>query len=169
LLQGRDPGYDIPVGERPDEVLSLDVPCDPEAPAIVRSELARHEGLGWIIGDVILVASELVTNAVLHSGCAPEHLIHVTATVQSDCLTIRVEDPGVAAASAFPQWISEFTDAGAGLMIVDQLVDRWGAERDGGYRVWAELALHPAHAPAAGESTSVGAYHRARRTGDRLV
>ncbi|HWD73799.1 MAG TPA: ATP-binding protein [Solirubrobacteraceae bacterium] len=157
------------MGELPDEVLSLDLPCGPEAPAIVRTELARHEGLGWIMGDAVLVASELVTNAVLHSGCGPEHLIHITASVQSDCLTIRVEDPGLVAGSAFPRWISEFTDAGAGLMIVDQLVDRWGAERDGGYRVWAELALHPAQASAAAYPTSVGAYRRAHRTGGRLV
>ncbi|HWE09717.1 MAG TPA: ATP-binding protein [Solirubrobacteraceae bacterium] len=134
----------------PEEVLSLEVPCDQEAPALVRSELGRHESLGWIMGDAMLVASELVTNAVLHSGCSPEQRIHVTATVDGDSLTILVEERGLSAGPAFPRRISEFTEAGIGLMIVDQLVDRWRAERDGGYRVWAQLTLDPARTPGTG-------------------
>jgi serine/threonine-protein kinase RsbW len=124
-------------------MLALDLPCDTEAPAAVRAALAEQADLGWIIGDAMLVASELVTNAVLHSGCSQEHVLHVTAALDGGCVRICVEDPGLAAGSLGPLRISEFSDAGVGLLIVDQLVDRWGAERDGGYRVWAELALGP--------------------------
>ncbi len=107
---------------------------------MVRAALARQERLGWLMGDVMLVASELVTNAVVHSGCGVEHMLHVSATVDAGRVRITVQDPGLSAGSASPLQISEFSDAGIGLLIVDHLVDRWGAERDGGYRVWAELA-----------------------------
>lgn len=131
------------MGERSVEVLSLELPCDPEAPASVRAALGANERLGWVMGDVMIVASELVTNAVLHSGCSPEHVLRVTTTIDSGCVRILVEDPGISHGSAHPGPISEFTDVGVGLLIVDQLVDRWGAERDVGYRVWAELGLNP--------------------------
>lgn len=123
------------------EVLSLDVPCAAEAPALIRSALAEQEQLGWIIGDAMLVASELVTNAVLHSGGNSDHMLHVTAAVEGGHMRISVEDPHPAGVDATPLQVSEFSDTGVGLLIIDHLVDRWGAERDGGYRVWAELAL----------------------------
>jgi anti-sigma regulatory factor (Ser/Thr protein kinase) len=137
------------VDDVPEEVLSLDLPCDTEAPALVRAALAEQEELGWIIGDAMLVASELVTNAVLHSGCTDEHVLHVTAELGAGCLRMCVEGPGLSAGiptplPMTPLQISEFSDSGVGLLIVDQLVDRWGSERDGGYRVWAELSLNAA-------------------------
>jgi anti-sigma regulatory factor (Ser/Thr protein kinase) len=137
------------VGEHRDEVLLLHLPCDSTAPAVVRSALAEKEHLGWVIGDVMLVASELVTNAVLHSGRGPDHVLRVAVTMNSDCLRISVEDPGLSITAASYVELSEFSEAGVGLLIVDQLVDRWGAERDGGYRVWAEVTPVPADAPAA--------------------
>jgi anti-sigma regulatory factor (Ser/Thr protein kinase) len=132
------------MAERSEEVLSLELPCDPEAPAIARAALARHEKLGWAMGDGMLVVSELVTNAVLYSGCGPEQLLRLALTVDGGCVRILVDQPGRSAGSAHPRHLSELTDAGVGLMIVDALVQRWGAERDDGYRFWAEIALNPA-------------------------
>jgi anti-sigma regulatory factor (Ser/Thr protein kinase) len=126
------------------EVVSLDLPCDTEAPAAVRGALADQGRLGWGMGDAMLVASELVTNAVLHSGCSGEDVLHITATLGGGSVRICVEDPGLAGGAATLLQVREFSEAGIGLLIVDQLVARWGAERDGGYRVWAELPL--AHA-----------------------
>jgi hypothetical protein len=45
-------------------------------------------------------------------------------------------------------------------MIVDQLVDGWGAERDGGYRVWAELTLSPRSAPINQRDPDLGRHAR---------
>lgn len=125
----------------PDELLSLDLPCDEEAPAAVRAALSEQDRLGWIMGDAIFVASELVTNAVLHSGAGAGHILHVTATLDGACVRICVDDPLVPGQSVTPLQITEVSDAGIGMLVVDQLASRWGAERDGGYRVWAELAL----------------------------
>ena len=52
--------------------MALTLPCAPSASAAVREELSRLDGLGWVIGDAMLVASELVNNAVVHSGCRPQ-------------------------------------------------------------------------------------------------
>jgi hypothetical protein len=51
------------------DLLSLDVACDARAPAIVRTALSGTHDAGWPLDDALLVSSELVTNAVRHSGC----------------------------------------------------------------------------------------------------
>jgi anti-sigma regulatory factor (Ser/Thr protein kinase) len=129
------------MGERFEELLSLELPCDQDAPAAVRRALERADRIGWMMGDVMLVASELVTNAVRHSGCLPSHSVRVTAGVGAERVRLLVCDPGVSGRLATTRQPSEFGDGGMGLMIVDQLADRWGTERVDGYRVWAEMDL----------------------------
>jgi anti-sigma regulatory factor (Ser/Thr protein kinase) len=126
---------------RPAQVLSLGVPCDSTAPAVVRAALGRIEGLGSAIGDVLLVASELVTNAVVHSGGSAADVLTVTATVRRGELLISVEDPGRSGQSAQTRPRDDSQPHGLGLRIVEQLASDWGAEHGPGYRVWAELAL----------------------------
>ncbi len=91
------------------------------------------------MGDAILVASELVTNAVRHSGCAEHDQIQVSVKLRGEHLVIDVRDPGLSDQApeirAGPEW------GGFGLQIVDQLAVRWGSERECGYRVWAEVLL----------------------------
>lgn len=89
----------------------------------------------------MLVASELVTNAVLHSGCASDHRLKVRATLQRDRLLISVHDPGISGASVQPRRPEHSALGGWGLQIAEQLAERWGSERPDGYRVWAELAV----------------------------
>lgn len=120
--------------------LSLDVPCDRDAPSTVRGALADIDPPDWVSGDVMLVASELVTNAVLHSGCLDRHLLDVEVHLGDDRITVSVRDPGLSGQHAQPA-DSELVADGWGLRIVEQLAQRWGAEReDDGYRVWAEMA-----------------------------
>jgi anti-sigma regulatory factor (Ser/Thr protein kinase) len=121
------------------ELLCLELPCDENAPGEVRQALA-DAGDDWRLGDGMLIASELVTNAVTHSGCDDGHQIEVRATRTHDRLTISVKDPGKSGHSArLPAAGSE--SGGWGLYVVDQLARRWGSERTDGYRVWAELEL----------------------------
>jgi anti-sigma regulatory factor (Ser/Thr protein kinase) len=68
---------------QPRDLLALEVPCDRDAPAVVRKALAAIDG-GLPVEDGILVASELVTNAVVHSGCTADHDLKIRATVQQD-------------------------------------------------------------------------------------
>jgi anti-sigma regulatory factor (Ser/Thr protein kinase) len=130
------------------EVLCLEVPCDRDAPGMVRQALLDLDSLGWVLGDVMLVASELVTNAVLHSGCVDEHLLTVRGWLGDGQIRISVLDPGLSGGSV--QLGDENRDGGSasdaraggwGLQIVDQLAARWGSERGEGYLVWADMLL----------------------------
>jgi anti-sigma regulatory factor (Ser/Thr protein kinase) len=123
------------------DVLSLDLACDRTAPATVRAALARSGRLGALLDDGLLVASELVTNAVLHSGCGPDHLLEVRVHQLEDHLLISIHDPGLSDHGVQIERGNRAQPGGWGLRIIERLARRWGAERPDGYRVWAELAL----------------------------
>ncbi|MDQ6605724.1 MAG: ATP-binding protein [Actinomycetota bacterium] len=123
------------------EILSLDVPCDQHAPAAVRDALGEIHNGAWSLDDGLLVASELVTNAVRHSGCAPDHVLQVSVDLARGGLVISVHDPGISKCSAVPRAGDDEEPGGWGLRIVEKLATRWGAERPNGYRVWAELPV----------------------------
>jgi serine/threonine-protein kinase RsbW len=118
--------------------LRFELPCDSHAPSAVREAL-RELDVGWVTGDAMLVASELVTNAVVHSGCTEAELIGVRIEVGRDRLLIAVRDPGTSGGTAR---LREDDDAfgGMGLRVVEQLARRWRSERSNGHHVWAELA-----------------------------
>ena len=125
-------------------LMALTLPCAPSASAAVREELSRIDGLGWILGDVMLVASELVNNAVVHSGGMPYHDLQVSASRHAGRLILSVRDPGLSGGSAEPTSANNLQVGGWGLRIVEALCERWGEERADGYRVWAEIELSAA-------------------------
>ena len=116
------------------------VRCDEFAPHAVRDAIADIPDLGWVLGDAMLVASELVTNAVRHSLCTEDDLLSVSIS-RDGRLHISVLDPGGSGKDA------EIANrplelGGLGLKVVEQLAASWGTERGGdGYRVWAELEV----------------------------
>jgi anti-sigma regulatory factor (Ser/Thr protein kinase) len=114
------------------------------APAAVRHALADRSDAQWVIGDVMLVASELVTNAVLHSGCLPGDMISVNFRMRPDGVMCSVSDPHRTLQDAEPASEDQLV-GGFGLRVVEQLAERWGAEclADGRYRVWVEMAREP--------------------------
>jgi serine/threonine-protein kinase RsbW len=124
--------------QRSSSDLRFELPCDSQAPAAVRDAI-RALDIGWLAGDAMLVASELVTNAVVHSGCTAEDLLDVRVQINRDRLLISVRDPGSSGGAAR---LREDDDAfgGMGLRVVEQLARRWSSERTDGHRVWAELA-----------------------------
>jgi anti-sigma regulatory factor (Ser/Thr protein kinase) len=142
----------IPRGAmEPTAELHLQLPCDRDAPAAVRDALRRLDGLRWVIADAMLVASELVSNAVVHSGAAEDDLLGVDVTLGEGRLLISVCDPGTSGRIATPR-PGKDPFGGLGLRLVEQLSERWGSDRDDGQRVWAELAVpkQTGRGPAAG-------------------
>ncbi len=86
------------------------------------------------LDDVVLAATELVTNAVLH-GRQP---ISVRVTQLPDRLRIAVHDTHGVSPSFSLLDPTAFT--GRGLMVVSAVADRWGVEPDGtGKSVWIEV------------------------------
>lgn len=124
-----------------EQLLRVNVRCDLTAPAVVREALARTEGIERVLDDATLIASELVTNAVIHSGCTAGDQIQVHVSRGSGRLTISVRDPGVSGKHAEVAEGNMAGYGGFGLKVVDAVALRWGTEREAGYRVWAELPL----------------------------
>jgi anti-sigma regulatory factor (Ser/Thr protein kinase) len=122
------------------ELLVLEVGCDREAPAAARAALRQIKELGAAQDDAILVASELVTNAVVHSGGTPADAIQVRAVLMGGGISISVHDPGLSGDTPHPRDTGVLEAEGRGLRIVERLARRWGFEFDCGHRVWAELA-----------------------------
>lgn len=134
------------------EILSLELPCDPQAPGVVRDALHKLDWLGWVLGDLTLIASELVANAVTHSAARPQDTLTVRADLASDHLRIAVQDPGLSGREAHVRDDGGMANGGWGLLIVQQLSMRWGSERGDGHWVWADVALQ---APASVSSGDV--------------
>ena len=121
----------------------LDLDLDPIPRAAAE---ARQEVKAWLMGvrapvgcldDVLLIVSELVTNAVLHAR-TPLRLVlrYDGARVLAEVFD---QDPRLPSPASDPQ-----TAGGRGLFLVDGLSTRWGSEHvRGGKRVWAELVPTP--------------------------
>ncbi len=122
------------------ELLVLEVGCGREAPAIARAALRQIKELGAAHDDAILIVSELVTNAVAHSGGSPADMIQVRAVLIGADVSISVHDPGLSGDTPHLRDTSVLQAGGRGLRIVERLARRWGFELDRGHRVWAELA-----------------------------
>jgi signal transduction histidine kinase len=122
------------------ELFSMNLPCGPGAPGAVRDALDHRDDIGCVRDDAALVATELVTNAVRHSGSSAGQTLEVRLDVRSERLRISVRDPGRSGREAEVR--SGRSVGGWGLQIVEQIAERWGSERTAGYQVWAEIGMH---------------------------
>ncbi|HVE99419.1 MAG TPA: ATP-binding protein [Mycobacteriales bacterium] len=87
------------------------------------------------LDSVLLVVSELVTNAVRHASGAP--VLVVDAGPTRVRVEVRDREPSVPA----PRPAEPDEESGRGLLIVAAVADEWGVEPDGsGKAIWAELA-----------------------------
>jgi anti-sigma regulatory factor (Ser/Thr protein kinase) len=135
---------------RADPMLSMPLvwvlPPDPASAALVRRRLGDLLACEprELVEDVILIACELVTNAVLHGDGA----VAVTIWPSTCPLRIEVTDngPGAPRQRRDPH---EEDETGRGLKIVDALSTTWGVTPKAhgpGKTVWFEMG---APAPAA--------------------
>ena len=101
----------------------------------VRAKVATWLGGCPAADDAVLIASELATNAVLHSRSAGESFT-VRAEVHRDHVHLEVEDLG-------GPWLRRQHQEGhRGLDIVAALASGWGVETSAGCRVcWARVSL----------------------------
>ena len=128
-----------PVGG-PRRRLRLAVAGGVRAPERVRAWLGT--GAAWVPDEVratlLLLVSELVNNAVRHGGAGRDNLIEVELRAIEDGIGVQVTDPGPGFAPADRERALE-EPGGWGLVLVDQMSQRWGVVHDDCTRVWFEL------------------------------
>ncbi|MEU5049625.1 ATP-binding protein [Streptomyces sp. NPDC021096] len=149
--------------------MQMEVRADPaevgRARRWARSRLAGS-GIGAdepLAETLVLLISELVTNAVVHTGCPavlrmlfPGAGATVGAAAGPRIDTVRVEVADISARPPRRRCAEGDDTGGRGLELVDGLADRWGWHREGaGKRIWCEVdrgaplwsgAFEPQHA-----------------------
>ncbi|HEX4437710.1 MAG TPA: ATP-binding protein [Solirubrobacteraceae bacterium] len=122
--------------------LRLQLERNVRAPAIARSAVGEQllaMGIGGSFAQtVVLLVSEVVSNAVRHSGGPADATITLEATITGDTVRIAVTDAGegFTPRPRDPDRLGE----GYGLYLVEKAARNWGVEHDGGTTVWFELA-----------------------------
>ncbi|MEV6149710.1 ATP-binding protein [Nonomuraea sp. NPDC052129] len=124
---------------------------------------ARSEVRRWLgddhpaVDDAVLVASELVTNALRHSDAKPYDFIGLTVTATDEMVYVEVRDPGSAFSGPHIRQEPEAED-GRGLLIVREISQDWGTREHGrglGRTVWCAIRAVPSSPdPSAPESVS---------------
>jgi anti-sigma regulatory factor (Ser/Thr protein kinase) len=131
--------------------MQLEIGADPaevgRARRWARSLLAKY-GMGAdepLSETLVLLISELVTNAVVHTGC-PAVLrllfpgIPEAAVAAGDAGTVRLEVADISDRPPRPRCAEREDTNGRGLELVDGLADRWGWQPEGpGKQIWCEV------------------------------
>jgi anti-sigma regulatory factor (Ser/Thr protein kinase) len=96
---------------------------------------------GERLHDLLLLTTELVTNAVRHADVDEGRTLELSVAAEPRRLRVAVTDPG-GATSPRVQSLDVNVPGGMGLFLVDQISSRWGTERGpgGATQVWFELA-----------------------------
>ncbi|MFF4243866.1 ATP-binding protein [Streptomyces sp. NPDC001822] len=124
--------------------VQLEVGADPAEVGRAR-RWARSRLIGSGLEDdeplaetLILLISELVTNAVVHTGCPAVLRMLFGSTGSSE--TVRVEVADTSCRPPQPRHARGEDTGGRGLELVDGLADRWGWQPEGaGKRIWCEV------------------------------
>jgi anti-sigma regulatory factor (Ser/Thr protein kinase) len=111
------------------------------APAIARSAVSEQllaVGIDGSLGQtIVLLVSEVVSNAVRHSAAPEEAAIALEARITERSVRIAVTDAGegFTPRQRDPERLGE----GYGLYLLEKASSRWGVARDGGTTVWFEV------------------------------
>jgi anti-sigma regulatory factor (Ser/Thr protein kinase) len=114
-----------------------------DAPSAVRKAL-RERGSHFpqpLRDDLLLLLTEVVTNAVRHSGATSGDPIRIAMKENRDHVRVEVTDPGDGFAKP-ERLVPDLTRTGGlGLVLVDRLSRAWGTRTTSkGSLVWFELA-----------------------------
>jgi anti-sigma regulatory factor (Ser/Thr protein kinase) len=126
---------------------------DPELELMVRAapsaacEARRAIAQSGLVADsqqatLLLLVSELVSNSVRHAGLRDDEPIRLIARCDDDRTRVEVCDAGRSGRvpSKRRPTLGGVEPGGLGLMLVDEMAERWGVSCDGnGTCVWFEL------------------------------
>ncbi|MYV49471.1 ATP-binding protein [Streptomyces sp. SID2888] len=153
----------LPRGSQPQRSQAFDLPAVTAAVGLARRNVRRlldRWGIGEeAVDNAVLVTSELVTNAVMHTVSD-----RVVCRVSADGRRLRIEVQDENLGGTLPARRRPAPDdqSGRGLVLVDVLCSDWGvrdAPQGAGRVVWAELSPEPAEAelsPQPDETAATG-------------
>jgi anti-sigma regulatory factor (Ser/Thr protein kinase)/anti-anti-sigma regulatory factor len=122
----------------------VSIPADRNAPSVARAavyDFCQAQGVLGSTEAAQLVASELVTNAVVHAGTP----IELTLRLVSSVMHVAVRDTGQGQAR-ISGTVDESAESGRGLLLVDALAASWGTFVPPlGKIVWATLKVRTGH------------------------
>jgi anti-anti-sigma factor len=129
--------------DEPDQIanggdrIDVELESSPSAPARARGALDEIEDRlsPERMRDVRLLVSELVTNAVRHAG---GEAVRLVVALRGTLLRIEVHDPG-RGFELKPPPDDPLRASGWGLVLVEELADRWGIDHHPRTRVWFEM------------------------------
>jgi len=169
----RTNGRDRDVARARGDALEVSLPLDGRGPRAARTVVEGLRGRvePAVLGDAQLVVSELVTNAVRHSGVSAGGVVVLCVKLTGTMVHLEVADPGCGGVIA-PRAPDLERGGGFGLHVVRALSERWGLEQvaAGGTRVWAQLPRVPTTAPAPAQNGDVASEvsgNGNRATGER--
>jgi len=113
--------------------------CNPESPRAARrfvSSVLNQWGRAEARDDIMIIASELATNAVMHARS------HFTVGLHRQHGLVRIAVGDNSDAAPRRQWPDVSTVGGRGLAMVDAIAAAWGYDRvAGGKVVWADVPV----------------------------
>jgi anti-sigma regulatory factor (Ser/Thr protein kinase) len=121
--------------------IELELERTVQAPALARAAVTRRseqlELDGALAQSLILLVSEVVSNAVRHSAGDPVAPIELVASFDAETVRVTVTDAG----NGFTPRPRDpaRTHDGYGLYLLEKVAERWGVESDGDTKVWFEL------------------------------
>ena len=127
-------------GER-QNILDLQLPCQPKAPYMARQALRKEERLlGPRLELLELLVTETITNAVLHSGGDADSTVRLVLSLEGGRARAVIEDRGPGFKPQLPEK-DVWSTSRRGLLFLDELADRWGTSNEDAHAVWFEVDL----------------------------
>jgi phosphoserine phosphatase RsbU/P len=121
---------------------AVTLPADGTSPALARRHVRaslQGAGLNGLVDDVLLLVTELVTNAVVHAGTPVE----LELSVDADGLLVQVGDwsPG-STPVVRAQTDADSREGGRGIFMLDALAEEWGTRHTHDRKtVWFRVGL----------------------------
>ena len=121
----------------------IDLRLEHHPAAVADARDAVRERLGALlpsrrVEEAVLITDELVTNAIRHATSEPDGRIGLRFEITTSTIRVVVTDgsPDFEWGGRAP---SDQLTGGFGLVLVDEIADRWGLSLDGKKAVWFEL------------------------------
>jgi anti-sigma regulatory factor (Ser/Thr protein kinase) len=121
--------------------LVFELPARPAAGYVARHALLAHRAVlpSSVLDDVLLLVTELVSNAVRHAKAGADQVVRVELRHRARTVRVAVFDEGIGFKAEAPRVRSDQT-GGWGLFLLDRIADRWAiTSTASGTCAWFEI------------------------------